>query len=190
MPISWLEKEVKYNPTLCMFFSGPLKLKLKFSWCHRLMNNLWWFTSYRQARSLQTPNTACGLLVLGEMKGLINSYLDYVASTFDVNPGLVHSEELDSLEVPQSPEQDLKPGDRNVSLPWRHLILAQRILNISLCSSAAQAKLEILRVLRCENPHLCRKVGILKSNLFKNPRCSSTNLIVFALRMKLYKEDG
>jgi hypothetical protein len=38
------------------------------------------------------------------MKGLINSYLDYVASTFDVNPGLVHSEELDSLEVPQSPE--------------------------------------------------------------------------------------
>jgi hypothetical protein len=33
-------------------------------------------------------------------RGLINSYLDYVASTFDVNPGLVHSEELDSLEVP------------------------------------------------------------------------------------------
>jgi hypothetical protein len=50
------------------------------------------------------------------MKGLINSYLDYVASTFDVNPGLVHSEELDSLKVPQSPEQNLKPVDRNISL--------------------------------------------------------------------------
>jgi hypothetical protein len=87
------------------------------------MNNMRLFTSYRQARSLQTLNTVvCGLPRVVEIKGLIHSYLYYVASTFDINPGLVHSEELDSLEVPQSPEQDLKPIERYNSLPWQHLI--------------------------------------------------------------------
>ncbi len=108
-----------------------------------------------------------------------------MASTFDVNPGLVHSEELDSLEVPQSPEQDLKPGDRNVSLPWRHLILAQRILNISLCSSAAQAKLEILRVLRRGNPQLVSvESEDPKAKFIKNPRCP------IYVSMKLYKAEN